>query len=117
MLIWPFIPQPWVLAHRVGLHEELKRQATAVSGAGTQANLHKSSPVVDINVSSATITLESGATFSGDLVIGADGVSVSYTHISTHSPALIDFFSRSQGKLWLGMRSNLSTLEKAPSGS
>ncbi|KAG9256752.1 uncharacterized protein F5Z01DRAFT_697552, partial [Emericellopsis atlantica] len=66
---------PWVLAHRVGLHEELKKQATSTAASGTPAVLHKSSRVVDVDCANATVTLEDGTRMQGDLVIGADGVS------------------------------------------
>ncbi|KAM0233179.1 hypothetical protein ACHAPO_007256 [Fusarium lateritium] len=66
---------PWVLSHRVRLHEELKRLATSTEGKGTPAILKTSSPVVDVDPSTATVKFEDGTTASGDLVIGADGVS------------------------------------------
>jgi len=69
--------QPWVLSYRVGLHNELKRVATSKEGKGTPAVLKTSSQVVDVDVESATITLRDGTQVSGDMVLGADGVSVS----------------------------------------
>ncbi|EKJ74975.1 hypothetical protein NXS19_008499 [Fusarium pseudograminearum] len=66
---------PWVLSHRVRLHEELKRLATSTEGKGAPAILKTSSPVVDVDPSTATVKFEDGTTASGDLVLGADGVS------------------------------------------
>ncbi|KAI3580990.1 hypothetical protein IWW34DRAFT_906976 [Fusarium oxysporum f. sp. albedinis] len=66
---------PWVLAHRVSLHENLKNQATSREGPGRPAILKTSSPVVDVDPSTATVKFEDGTTVSGDLVLGADGVS------------------------------------------
>ena len=66
-----------MLSHRVRLHEELKRLATTTEGAGTPAILKTSSPVVDVDPSTATAKFEDGTSVSGDLVLGADGVSVS----------------------------------------
>ncbi|KAF5002126.1 hypothetical protein FGRMN_609 [Fusarium graminum] len=66
---------PWVLSHRVRLHEELKRLATSSEGAGTPAILKTSSPVVDVDPVTATVKFEDGTTVTGDLVLGADGVS------------------------------------------
>ncbi|KAF5570588.1 3-hydroxybenzoate 6-hydroxylase 1 [Fusarium phyllophilum] len=66
---------PWVLAHRVSLHENLKNQATSSEGPGTPAILKTSSPVVDVDPSTATVKFEDGTSVSGDLVLGADGVS------------------------------------------
>ncbi|SPO01434.1 related to salicylate 1-monooxygenase [Cephalotrichum gorgonifer] len=65
----------WVLTHRVRLHNELKRVATSDEGSGPPAVLHKSSKVAEVDPENATITLESGAKYSGDLIIGADGIS------------------------------------------
>lgn len=66
--------QPWLLAHRVHLHDALKKAATSPEGKGTPAKLHTSSRVVDVDVSSATIFLEDGGQIEGDLVVGSDGV-------------------------------------------
>lgn len=84
-----------MLCHRVQLHEELKNKATSKDGAGIPVVLRVSSRVVDVDCATATITLEDGTAFSGDLVLGADGVSVSeerkllstvFFLIVTHSP-------------------------------
>ncbi|KAK3994513.1 hypothetical protein QBC44DRAFT_340696 [Cladorrhinum sp. PSN332] len=64
----------WVLSHRVRLHEALKGAATAKEGEGPPAVLKTSSRVVDVDAVKGTVTLEDGTKFSGDLVIGADGV-------------------------------------------
>ncbi|KAJ4120091.1 hypothetical protein NW768_010374 [Fusarium equiseti] len=66
---------PWMLSHRVRLHEELKRLATTSEGPGTPAVLKTSSPVVDVDPSTATVKFQDGTSISGDLVLGADGVS------------------------------------------
>ncbi|KAF4980023.1 hypothetical protein FZEAL_3885 [Fusarium zealandicum] len=66
---------PWMLSHRVQLHEELKRLATSTDGAGKPAVLKTSSPIVNVDPDTAEVKLEDGSAFSGDLVLGADGVS------------------------------------------
>ncbi|RSL46606.1 hypothetical protein CEP53_010276 [Fusarium sp. AF-6] len=66
---------PWVLSHRVQLHEELKKLAVSSEGPGTPAVLQTSSQVVDVDPSTATVKLADGSSISGDLVLGADGVS------------------------------------------
>jgi 2-polyprenyl-6-methoxyphenol hydroxylase-like FAD-dependent oxidoreductase len=66
-----------MLSHRVQLHEELKRLATSPEGSGTPAVLKTSCIVTAVDPDTATVTLEDGSSFSGDLVLGADGVSVS----------------------------------------
>lgn len=58
------------------LHEELKRLATSSEGSGTPAILKTSSPVVEVDPATATVKLEDGTSITGDLVLGADGVSV-----------------------------------------
>ncbi|RAH42786.1 putative salicylate hydroxylase [Aspergillus brunneoviolaceus CBS 621.78] len=63
----------WSLVHRAHLHEGLKNVAQG-SGPGIPAELHTASKVVDIDPEAATITLENGQVFHGDVVIGADGV-------------------------------------------
>jgi 2-polyprenyl-6-methoxyphenol hydroxylase-like FAD-dependent oxidoreductase len=65
-----------VLSHRVKLHEELKRKALSSDDKGQPAVLKTSSIVTAVDPSTGTVTLEDGSCFSGDLVLGADGVSV-----------------------------------------
>lgn len=64
---------PWLLAHRVDLHSELKRRATMEEGQGTPATLRTACKVVDVNTD-GTITLASGEQLHADVVVGADGV-------------------------------------------
>jgi 2-polyprenyl-6-methoxyphenol hydroxylase-like FAD-dependent oxidoreductase len=66
--------QPWLLAHRVHLHDALKKKATCTEGPGSPAELHTSSRVVDVDVAATTVILENGQIVQSDLVIGADGV-------------------------------------------
>ena len=63
----------WLLAHRVHIHAELKRQATKEEGKGTPAELRTSSKVVDVDTQ-GRVTLESGEVIEADVVVGADGV-------------------------------------------
>ena len=72
-----------MLSHRVRLHEDLKRLATSSEGSGTPAILKTSSPVVDVDPDTATVKFEDGTSVSGDLVLGADGVSVSTNYSFT----------------------------------
>jgi 2-polyprenyl-6-methoxyphenol hydroxylase-like FAD-dependent oxidoreductase len=73
-----------MLSHRVQLHEELKRKALCPEADGIPAVLKTSSIVADVDPDTATVTLEDGSSFSGDVVLGADGVSVMNT-LSHHS--------------------------------
>ncbi|CAK7219736.1 hypothetical protein SBRCBS47491_003951 [Sporothrix bragantina] len=65
----------WVLSHRVSLHNELKRVATSAEGQGPPAILKTASKVASVDPETATVTLEDGTTYTGDLILGADGVS------------------------------------------
>ena len=69
---------PWLLSHRVNLHDQLKKLATGPDGIGAPAKLHTSSKVVQVDPESGTVKLEDGTTNSADLVIGADGIFVSF---------------------------------------
>ncbi|EXA30902.1 hypothetical protein FOVG_17778 [Fusarium oxysporum f. sp. pisi HDV247] len=69
---WPYT---WVLCYRVHLHEALKGAATSQKRQGDPVVLATSSPVASVDVSTTTVTLEDGSSFSGDLILGADGVS------------------------------------------
>ncbi|CAH0045303.1 unnamed protein product [Clonostachys solani] len=72
MDIWE---DPWVLCHRVAIHEKLKEKATETAGPGLPVNLRLASPVINVDPSTATIFLADGSKHTGDLIIGADGVS------------------------------------------
>ncbi|KZL66792.1 salicylate hydroxylase, partial [Colletotrichum tofieldiae] len=91
---------PWYFAHRVDLHEELKRLATEPgdspvhspgkldgmaangvnghgepsSGPGKPVIVHLRSEVVAYDSEAASITLASGEIVTGDVVVAADGV-------------------------------------------
>jgi 2-polyprenyl-6-methoxyphenol hydroxylase-like FAD-dependent oxidoreductase len=66
-------PHPWLLAHRVHLHSELKRRATSPEEKGTPAVLRTSCRVKSVS-GSGSVTLESGEELQADVVVGADGV-------------------------------------------
>ncbi|KEZ39879.1 hypothetical protein SAPIO_CDS8830 [Scedosporium apiospermum] len=65
---------PWYLAHRVDLHEELKRLATEPDGQGSPVTVLLKSEVVKYNPDEPSITLANGDNIKGDIVIAADGV-------------------------------------------
>ncbi|GAM86966.1 hypothetical protein ANO11243_049870 [Dothideomycetidae sp. 11243] len=64
----------WRLAHRVQIHEALKRKATTQEGQGRPVELHLSRGAVDVDPENATLTLSDGTTVKGDVVLAADGV-------------------------------------------
>ncbi|KFY17055.1 hypothetical protein V492_00915 [Pseudogymnoascus sp. VKM F-4246] len=67
-------PYPWQLIHRVDLHNALKDIAMSREGKGLPVVLNLRSKVVHINIDTPSLTLEDGSTYTGDLIIGADGV-------------------------------------------
>ncbi len=65
---------PWHLAHRVRLHDTLKRVATDDKGPGRPAQLLTSNRVVSIDCGAGIVTTKEGTEHKGDVIIGADGV-------------------------------------------
>ncbi|KAF2083822.1 FAD-binding domain-containing protein [Saccharata proteae CBS 121410] len=59
---------PWLLCHRIHLHQELTRIATAPEGKGRAVELRKKSRVVDVETETATVVLENGERVVGDVV-------------------------------------------------
>ncbi|KAF8241731.1 FAD/NAD(P)-binding domain-containing protein [Wilcoxina mikolae CBS 423.85] len=79
----------WLLAHRVHLHNALKKLATADEGKGFPARLLTESNVVDVDCENATVKLEDGTEMAGDLVVAANGVNVYHLfHIEDTTPFL-----------------------------
>jgi 2-polyprenyl-6-methoxyphenol hydroxylase-like FAD-dependent oxidoreductase len=68
---------PWMLVHRVRLHDRLKLVATGEKGEGKPAELHLSSRVMEVNPETATLVLETGDRIQADVILGADGIYVS----------------------------------------
>ncbi|OHE99699.1 FAD dependent oxidoreductase [Colletotrichum orchidophilum] len=64
---------PWYFAHRVDLHEELKRMVTAADG-GPPVTFKLRSEVTTYNPDAASFTLRDGTVVSADLVVAADGI-------------------------------------------
>lgn len=74
---------PWHLAHRAHLHETLKQAAISQEGKGVPVELNTRSRITKIDEQNGILTLETGTTIQGDLIIGADGVhSLARTRIS-----------------------------------
>ena len=63
-----------MLAHRVRVHEALKKAAIDLEGTGSPCELHLACSVSSVDPQTATITFANGSTITGDVVIGADGV-------------------------------------------
>ncbi|TLS20972.1 uncharacterized protein PpBr36_10888 [Pyricularia pennisetigena] len=69
---------PWMAAHRVDLHEELRRLAFAEPGAGGEAwgtvDVRLGAEVVAYSPETPSVTLAGGEVVSGDLVVVANGI-------------------------------------------
>jgi len=63
-----------MMAHRAHLHTQLKDAAASPDGTGRPVKLNTSSKVISVDPETATIHLADGTSYSGDVVIGADGV-------------------------------------------
>ncbi|KAL3435979.1 hypothetical protein BDV09DRAFT_203682 [Aspergillus tetrazonus] len=64
----------WLLAHRVDLHNQLKKIAMSPDGVYEAIPFRTGSRVVQVDPGTATLTLEDGSQFHGDMLVGADGV-------------------------------------------
>lgn len=65
---------PHQAIHRVDLHSQLAKLAVADLPGETPATLHLGAKISRIDVDSAKIELQGGSIFTGDLLIGADGL-------------------------------------------
>ena len=65
------------MVHRVDYHNVLKQTALSKEGRGVPIKLHLQSRVQSCDTERGIITLNSGDTHEGDLIIGADGIRVS----------------------------------------
>ncbi|KAF2846019.1 putative salicylate hydroxylase [Plenodomus tracheiphilus IPT5] len=65
---------PLYLAHRVDLHNELKRLALAPTGITRRAKLNLSTPVIGIDCVNGVLQFEDGSSVRKDVIVGADGV-------------------------------------------
>lgn len=64
---------PFDLIHRADLHNALKQLATDKTGQGPVPRLLLGCRVAHIDFSQASVLLDDGSTFEGDLIVGADG--------------------------------------------
>ncbi|KAK0206708.1 FAD/NAD(P)-binding domain-containing protein [Desarmillaria ectypa] len=65
---------PWIMAHRVDLHNELMRVALDPEGTGPPGQLCLGSQVASCDVEACTVSLVDGTICSADLIVGADGI-------------------------------------------
>ena len=80
---------PYLLSHRVDLHEALKDMATSPNGPGRPAEIINGVHVVNYDAEAGTVELADGTTLSADLIIAADGVhSVASKHVGSYRPVI-----------------------------
>ncbi|KAL6704973.1 hypothetical protein ACN47E_007376 [Coniothyrium glycines] len=65
---------PWYFAHRVDLHNELRRLAMGASGRQRSAILNLSATVTEVDCESGALKLDNGNIVHKDVIIGADGI-------------------------------------------
>ncbi|GJD03447.1 FAD binding domain-containing protein [Colletotrichum higginsianum] len=61
-------------AHRVDLHDTLKRIATSPTGPGAPVTIHPNSCVVGYNPELPAVLMQDGEEIQADLVVAADGI-------------------------------------------
>ncbi|PVH69491.1 FAD/NAD(P)-binding domain-containing protein [Cadophora sp. DSE1049] len=66
--------EPWWYFSRLDVHKELKRAALSEDGLGRTPFLQLGAHVNRVDLSSKTVHLESGQSFTADVIIGADGI-------------------------------------------
>lgn len=86
-----------MLAHRVRVHDALKKAALGSEGFGHPCVLHLATSVESVDPETATITLEDGTLVEGDVIVGADGVHSKARHGVPGGPAANLFGSGKNG--------------------
>ena len=80
---------PYLLSHRVDLHEALRSMATSPDGPGRPAEIINGARAVNFDAEAGTVELGDGSKYSADLVVAADGVhSIACKYIGTYRPAI-----------------------------
>ncbi|TGJ87763.1 hypothetical protein E0Z10_g1025 [Xylaria hypoxylon] len=67
------ITDPWLMVHRVDLHNGLRSLASR-GFQGRPVNIHLNSKVESVNAETGEVHFQDGRTVRGDLVVGADGL-------------------------------------------
>ena len=80
---------PYLLSHRVDLHEALREMATSSKGPGKPAQIINGTHIISYDAEAGNVTLANGSILSADLIIAADGVhSIASKFIGDHRPAI-----------------------------
>ena len=80
---------PYLLSHRVDLHESLREMATSTKGPGKPAQIINGAHIISYDAEAGSVTLANGSILSADLIVAADGVhSIASKFIGDHRPAI-----------------------------
>ena len=80
---------PYLLSHRVDLHEALRLMAISPDGPGRPAEIINGAHVVGFDAEAGTVELANGSSYNADLVVAADGVhSIASRYIGAYRPAI-----------------------------
>ena len=80
---------PYLLSHRVDLHEALRDMATSTNGLGTPAKIINGAHITSYDAEAGSVKLFDGSTLSADLIVAANGVhSNASQFIGTHRRAI-----------------------------
>ena len=80
---------PYLLSHRVDLHEALRDVATSPNGPGRPAEILNGKRIISYDAEAGSVKLEDGSTLGADLIVAADGVhSVASKYTGTYRPAI-----------------------------
>lgn len=89
---------PWYSAHRVDLHNELKRLVSELD-----IPIHLASETTHVDADQGVLVLKDGTHVQKDLIIAADGVHVSITkHFATYKILIKAAVSRHKHGKWQG---------------
>ena len=80
---------PYLLSHRVDLHEPLRDLATSPRGLGKPVEIINGARIVSFDAEAGSVELADGSRLQGDLVIAADGVhSIANKFIGVDKPVI-----------------------------
>ncbi|BGO99599.1 hypothetical protein RTG_01864 [Rhodotorula toruloides ATCC 204091] len=65
---------PWLLNHRVDLHNELKRLATTEEGPISPATIRTAAKVIRVDCEEGVVELQDGEVIKADVIVAADGI-------------------------------------------
>ena len=81
---------PYLLSHRVDLHEALREMATSSKGPGKPTQIINGAHIISYDAEAGSVTLANGSILTADLIVAADGVhSIASKFIGDHRPAIV----------------------------